>query len=316
MIETRVLARAILTLATVASLAAPAMAADMKGEYGARTIGSYPAVPVPAPIPIPDTFQWYIRGDAGYSLKSSGNLSVEGTPKLNLAGPGDHDGPFTGSFAFGRYITPSLRAEFGIDVRNQQTIGRPGSYNFTTKTAGPVDPVTGAATSDTNTYLADRQDTTTLASHTVMANMYYDVKTGSAFIPYIGAGLGVNVAQIKRRFTETANCTKAVNDTDPTLYVDPITGLPTGACGLNAPATLGPAGGAKGYTAYGPAMALMVGTAVQLHPGVSLDAGYRLMWQGSTPSIAMGSVMGDISKISAGARTDHELRMGLRWDIW
>jgi opacity protein-like surface antigen len=314
MIETRILARAVLTLATVASLAAPALAADMKGEYGARTVGSYPAVPVPAPIPLPDTFQWYLRGDVGYSLKSTGNLSVEGTPRLNLSGPSDHDGPFVGSLAFGRYVTPSLRAEFGIDVRNQQTISRPSSYSFTTRTpSGPPDAVTGLPTNDTNTYAADRQETGTLASHTLMVNAYYDLKTGGAFTPYVGAGLGLNIAQMKRSFSESASCTSSLNDADPTLYIDPLTGVRT--CGPGA-INHTPVGGAKGFTSYGPALALMAGTAVQLRPGVSLDAGYRLMWQGATPSIAMGSVMGDISKLTIGARTDHELRMGLRWDIW
>ena len=66
-------------LTAVLAVAAPALAADMKGEYGARAVGSYPAVPVPAPIPIPDTFNWYVRGDAGYSVKSTGNVSVTGT---------------------------------------------------------------------------------------------------------------------------------------------------------------------------------------------------------------------------------------------
>ena len=60
----------------------------------------------------------------------------------------------------------------------------------------------------------------------------------------------------------------------------------------------------------------MAGTSVDLGPGVKFDAGYRMMWQGNTPSISLGSVMGDISKIAVGARTDHELRMGVRWDIW
>ena len=65
------------------------------------------------------------------------------------------------------------------------------------RTAGPLDGG-GLPTTDTNTYLADRQDTTTLASHTLMANLYYDVKTGTRFTPYVGAGAGVAFGQMKR----------------------------------------------------------------------------------------------------------------------
>jgi opacity protein-like surface antigen len=304
---TSTLAHTALMLTAVVAIAAPASAADMKGEYGARAVGSYPAVPVPAPIPIPDTFNWYVRGDAGYSVKSQGNVSTSGTPQVSINGPGDHDGPFSGSLGIGRYITPSLRAEFGIDLRNNQTIGKGGkSYQFTKQT----DDGSGLGTFDTHTFQADRQDTTNLGSQTFMANLYYDVKTGTRFTPYIGAGAGVSLATIKRNFSETATCQSSVDSTG-TPYVDGA-GNPT----CNAPPTLLPASGRKVENAWGPAFALMAGTSVDLTTGVKLDAGYRMMWQGSTPSIAMGSVMGDISKLSAGARTDHELRMGLRWDIW
>jgi opacity protein-like surface antigen len=296
------LARTALLLTAVLAVATPAAAADMKGEYGARAVGSYPAVPVPAPIPIPDSFNWYVRGDAGYSLKSTGNVSASGIPQVTISGPGDHDGPFSGSLGFGRYITPSLRAEFGLDLRNNQTIGKGKGYAFTRTVV--TDPIAGST--DTHTFQADRQDTTNLGSQTFMANLYYDVKTGSRFTPYVGAGAGVSLATIKRNFSETAQCVSTVDSTG--TFTGP------GCSGSEPP--LPPASGRKVENAWGPAFALMAGTSVDLTTGVKFDAGYRMMWQGSTPSIAMGSVMGDISKISAGARTDHELRMGLRWDIW
>lgn len=302
---TSTLARTALMLTAVLAVATPASAADMKGEYGARAVGSYPAVPVPAPIPIPDTFNWYVRGDAGYSVKSTGNVSVTGTPQVDVAGPGSHDGPFTGSLGMGRYITPSLRAEFGIDIRNQQTIGRPKSYSFTETVPD------GFGGTDTHTHLANRQDTTTLASHTLMANLYYDVKTGTRFTPYVGAGAGVAFGQMKRSFSENAACQSSTNDVTG-AYLD---GAGNPVCG-GAPTPFADASGAKGINSWGPAFALMAGTSVDLTTGVKLDAGYRMMWQGSTPSISLGSVTGDISKISAGARTDHELRMGVRWDIY
>lgn len=315
------LARSALMLCAVAAVAAPVSAADMKGEYGARTVGSYPAVPVPAPIPVPETFNWYVRGDAGYSLRSSGNLSVTGTPQISTVGPSDQDGPYHGSLGMGRYVTPSLRIEFGLDLRNQQTIGRPKPYMFSNMAAGPVLPGP-VQTIDTNYYTADRRDNTTLTSHSLMVNAYYDIKTGGMFTPYIGAGAGLSFAQMRRSFTESAACTYSTNSDPATdalppynLGVDPVTGQPIRGCAASA-ATYAQGGGHKGVNDWGPALALMAGTAVQLRPGVSLDAGYRLMWQGSTPSIAMGSVMGDISKIAVGSRTDHELRMGLRWDIW
>lgn len=302
-----------LALAALGPATAPALAADMKSDYGSRVVGSYPAVPVPAPIPIPDTFSWYIRGDAGYSLKSQGTIATTGTPQVAIAGPSDHDGPFSGSFAFGRYVTPSLRAELGLDLRNQQTITKGSKqYNFTNTSVGPADAITFRPTTDTHTYLADREDTTNLGSHTLMANLYYDVKTGTAFTPYFGAGAGVSLAVIKRRYNESAGCVKSVNSSDPNLYVD-ANGNPI--CSPDA-SSFASTSGHKTENAYGPALAFMAGTAIDLRPGVAIDLGYRMMWQGSTPSISMGSVTGDISKLTANARTDHELRMGLRWNVW
>lgn len=301
------LARTALMLSAAVAVATPATAADMKGEYGARTVGAYPAVPVPAPIPVPDTFNWYIRGDAGYALSSDGKVSASGGPQVTIMDSADRDGPYYGGIGFGRYITPSLRAEFGMELRNQQTIAKPGTYRFESQTQ-----VLGVPNSiDTHTFEADRRDTTNLGSHTFMANLYYDLKTGTRFTPYVGAGAGLSLAVLKRRFSELADCVSTVNSVAG-ASLDPF-GNPTCSgshAGYNA------VGGSKVENRWGPALALMAGTAVELAPGVSLDAGYRFIWQANQPSITMGSVNGDQSKVSVGNRSDHELRMGVRWDIW
>ena len=146
-----------------------------------------------------------------------------------------------------------------------------------------------------------------------MANLYYDVKTGTRFTPYVGAGAGVAFGQMKRSYSESAALPRApTNDVAGALSRS----APENPTCSGTQTTFANADGAKGINSWGPALALMAGTSVDLSTGVKFDAGYRMMWQGNTPSISLGSVMGDISKISAGARTDHELRMGVRWDIW
>jgi opacity protein-like surface antigen len=329
MIEIKILARAALTLTTAATLAtsavSPAGAADMKGEYGARTVGSYPAVPVPAPIPIPDTFSWYVRGDAGYSVKSSGSISVQG-PALDVLKPEEQHGPFSGSFAFGRYVTPSIRAEVSFDLRNEQSVaqGRTQHYSFQkTMTAAPTNVSnvgpgnysgTNIATFDVHTYDVAREETTRNNTSSLMANAYYDLKTGSRFTPYVGAGAGVALSTLKRQYKETSTCLNSMNTW--TLF-DYVNVSPYGVPGCIPSAPAPTSGfGRRIANNIGPALALMTGVAVDVSPGVKFDAGYRFIWQGTAPNISMDSVSGEVSTIKIGARSDHELRMGVRWDIW
>ena len=284
---------------------ATALAADMKSEYGSRVVGAYPAVPVPAPIPIPDQFSWYVRGDAGYSVKSQGSMGVSGPATILNSQP--NDGPFQGSLGFGRYITPSLRAEFGIDLRNDRTIAKGGSYTFTrTEQVAPGPP----PSIDTHTYLTDRQDNTNQATHTFMASAYYDLKTGTSFTPYVGAGAGLALTVTKRNYNETANCTKTVNsDTGAVLDAQ---GNPVCTAALQSMS----AQDSQVVNKWGPAMSLMTGIAYQVTPGVSVDMGYRFMWQGTTTTIDMATLQGASSRIATSTHTDHELRMGVRWDIY
>lgn len=319
------LARTVLMLTAVMAVAVPATAADMKGEYGARTVGSYPAVPVPAPIPIPDSFNWYVRGDAGYAVKAQGSTTVAG-PALDIVGVEEQHGPYMGSIGFGRYITPSLRAEFSLDLRNNQPVvqGRVQHYSFQrVMDAAPTNVVnigpgysgTGIATFDVHTYDVAREEKAKVGATTLMANAYYDLKTGTRFTPYVGAGAGIALTVLKRQYKETSNCLNSYNTWTLFDYVNvsPYSGVP-GCIPSAPPATSG--GGSSLTNSIGPALALMTGVAVDISPGVKFDAGYRFMWQGTLPSLTMPAVSGEDSLIKIGARTDHELRMGLRWDIW
>jgi opacity protein-like surface antigen len=326
----RKLAAAAALLTVAATLAAPANAADMKGEYGARTVGSYPAVPVPAPIPIPDSFNWYVRGDAGFAVKSQGSITVKG-PALDIVGASENNGPYQGSIGFGRYITPSLRVEFNLDLRNDQPVvqGRVQHYTFQRVTNGTPTNVTNVgpgnysgtniATYDVHTYDVAREENAKNGTTTFMANAYYDLRTGTRFTPYVGAGAGLALTVFKRQYKEASNCIRTYNTWTLFDYInvspqgDPVTGLP--GCIPSAPAATNGGGGST-TNSLGPALALMTGVAVDISPGVKVDAGYRYMWQGTLPNLAMVAVSGDDSVIKIGARSDHELRLGLRWDLW
>jgi outer membrane immunogenic protein len=78
--------------------------------------------------------------------------------------------------------------------KNSWTAGGALGYNF----AGTGFPVRAEAEylyHDQFKYSANNSTTGTFSSkinvHTLFANAYYDIKTGTAFTPYVGAGLGV-----------------------------------------------------------------------------------------------------------------------------
>lgn len=74
---------------------------DYGGLKGGRDV-----VPVPAPNPANHPqLDWYVRGDIGYGFVSDGETS-------------DH---LFGGIGFGRYITPSLRADITIDFKDSSS---------------------------------------------------------------------------------------------------------------------------------------------------------------------------------------------------
>ncbi len=305
-----------LALGLAACSASTTEAADWNnGAGGIKDHGGMAGVPVPAPIPVMESFGWYVRGDIGYAVKSSGSSTTTTALGLSESHPYDpNDGPFHGGIGFGRYLTPGLRMDVTGDYRGAQKVHSGVTYyNGTTITDGPdvassrIDPITGAATgftaksSQINTFAIARSEEVRVANHSALVNLYYDFNRGGHFSPYVGAGLGLTIREGTVEYSEKGNCVFTQNSFDVPPGPQPCALPPYNKSGK--PTSVNFALGA----------AAMTGFTYQIRPGVLIDTGYRLSWQGGNTTIRPTGT-GDV--ISSGTRTDHEIRTGLRFNVW
>ena len=305
-----------LGLACLMGAAIPASAGDFGSDAGGMKDGIYDGVPVPAPQPIPlYEAQWYVRADLGYSFSATGRVSEELSPPTmapsTLYQIDDINGPVSIGFGGGRYITPSLRVELAVDLRNDTKVATSGSAIVgTIITDGGIRTDGGGnsvQTYDTHYYTVNREDKTRIGNYTGMVNLYYDFKNGSRFTPYFGVGGGVVLHTMKRKYTEISECYASTNTLDG-VYPGCIAGV-----GNDAQTRYEHKGG-KVANSWGLAAALMAGVSYELGDGYLLDTSYRYMWQGASTTVVANTLNGT-SKVRVGERTDHEVRVGIRMNI-
>jgi opacity protein-like surface antigen len=302
---------------------APAHAADMNGsQHGSMKDRGRGGTPVPAPMPVEEHYKYYVGGGVGYTARSSGDMDLSAggvAGGLPFGGYGEMSGPFVLSMLAGRYITPSLRTEIGLDIRTGQNRSRSMSYEAQLSGirdfGGPGAPDLRTVT---NTYTVDRNETVRLRNNTLMLNVYYDMNRGGRFNPYFGAGVGLSHVKFTRNSSEVAVCRDG--------GTDPVTGAPLPCWSGTTPDL--PAGVAVGNnnaeSGIGFAASLMAGLTYNLSERTHLDVGYRLMYQGAKAAVSSGSLghcaggcgATGISIMDVGSRVDHEIRTGLRWDLW
>lgn len=293
----------LLALGLTAFASEGAIAGDFNnGAGGLKDAGGLAGVPVPAPVPVMESFSWYTRADFGYAVKSSGNSVVwhafdGSTDSLSYD---RNEGPFLGTIGFGRYITPKLRWDATIDFRGSQKAQSGLNYRQgTTTKLGPVVDVNGTQVQsyDTNYFDIWRAEEVRFQNHTGLINLYYDFNRGSGFNPYVGVGAGLAVRVSEVSFRETGECAFSIND---------VTGFhPCVEPGYDK-------SGRPTNVNYGLAAAAMAGFTYEVRPGLLLDTGYRLSWQGGQNTVTLFG--GD--KVTGEARTDHEIRAGMRWNVW
>src|SRR6185312_4975718 len=116
---------------------APTWAADWGGI---KDMGGGVAVPVPAPAPVP-TFDadsdWYVGLAIGANISQSATITDTDTDFLGNSTPGHFakDSGDVGAspifgLTFGRYITPSLRAEIAIDYSPDAQISNDNNLGY------------------------------------------------------------------------------------------------------------------------------------------------------------------------------------------
>lgn len=126
------------------------------------------AVAVPAPMPIPDTTAWYVRGDVGYS--SFDDPQIVETNVYTLSNSNIDDTWSVGG-GFGYYFTHYLRGDITAEYI--------------------ADAEVSGINSDTNATLGGGVREFDVHSAVALANVYVDFNRNGHFTPYIGAGIGV-----------------------------------------------------------------------------------------------------------------------------
>jgi opacity protein-like surface antigen len=315
--------------ASLALLSGAAFAGDLSNSGpGGLKDGRGGAVPVPMPVAYEETYKYYLGGGLGWTFNSNGSMSITadhlrpGQAANWIDGYNQLQGPHVISLVAGRYITPSLRAELGIDYRSPQRPAKPSNtYYYDGQVKGTMkvtDNRVGSATlgqlvdsTQTNNYSVQRTEDVSTQNQTFMLNAYYDLNREGRFKPYIGVGIGLSRRDVTRGTVETVTgCSSGSNSVDATATGCQTAALPSY---LEAPGAI--RSSYEERTGWGLAGSLMAGASYKLTERTSWDLGYRMMYHGGNVSVVNAS-LGGFSSLNIGARLDHEIRTGLRFDVW
>lgn len=255
-----------LALALCAAGMVPALAG---GDYvpipdyrtGVNPYGA--ATPVPAPIPVP-VYEpaWYFRGDFAAGFGSDPSVTAFGTPfdggteGFNaLSYSSGFEPSFTGGVGVGYIWGPAIRTDLTVDVHSIM------HAKFYGTTPG-------------GTYVYDK---TRFISTILLANAYYDFRTGTPFTPYLGGGLGFGVNQLTRSDDQTGTVTDSVSRRTTDVQF---------------------------------AAAAMAGFYYDFSSFVAVDVNYRFLYVGGS-SVGV-PINGIGSELDVGSLNEHQIRAGLR----
>lgn len=298
-------------LSALAALPALGFSTANAADFGRGESYGGAAIPVPAPVPIPEIIdsQYYIRFDTGGTFDTSGDLDNIGS-YYELKADSDLSTSVFGSVGIGKYISRSIRAEVSFTVHDDYHLAGKDAqhYHEQLDAVGPdfFDGVNTYPTIDRNHYNVTRTEDLKFAQSYGLVSLYYDIHTGTAFTPYVGAGVGVSWRQLKRRYSETAVCDYTENSdyTYPPDACQPNPDLPDN---YNVSGTIN-------TTRWDIAAALMAGFAYEFTDGIHWDTGYRYLWQNGSMSVSAPTITGD-STIVFDSIEQHQVVTGLRFDI-
>lgn len=291
----------LLALGLAACAATTTEAADWNnGANGVRDHGGLAGVPVPAPIPVMESFQWYLRADIGMGLLSGGKFTESGLlfgttngdpattpiPTSSSWYDSKFDTFISGGLGVGRYFNPWLRGDITVETRTKSEVQGNGSYSYLEFAGGPPPIATG------NTVRGSLVEQTDVRDTTFLANGYWDLRERGRFTPYIGLGAGFAVRSLER----TATNTQAIYD-------------PAGVACCSTTNTF------KGKDhVLAPAASATAGAAIALSPGTVLDVNYKFTWIGEAESSML--INGQKSTYKVGDTQEHAIRAGVRWNVW
>ncbi len=297
--------------------ATDAGAADMINRGGGGSVKDGMAgVAVPVPRPIPEAFNYYVRVDVGYgkagkkgSLSETGAIFGDGgmlgllrSAPANFGYGGNgfsstysahgYDGGFIAGFGAGAYLSQRLRGDVTVDFRTDSKLSHGGAYSHDAWNRS-VNPNVAVA----NTRVQGSVfETVKIGSTVTMLNGYMDLTERGGFTPYVGGGFGVTFNRLERNTTNSE-----------TVVV-------TGACGVPAACPPTIVTTSSSANKVGIAAAGVVGFSYAFDHSKALDVNYRLQYiQGGEVS---GTSHRNDNTLKASDLWEHQLRAGLRWNIW
>jgi opacity protein-like surface antigen len=262
----------VLGASLIGAMMSPALA-DGDPYYSNGINPSGVRTPVPAPIPYPvDEADWYFRGDFAAGFGSSPSVNVLGTNLVeSVFGPvgwGESFEPsFTGGVGVGYIWGPNFRTDLTVDIHSIMHAEQNGS--------GVINVLGDPA-------FVTAEDKTKFMSTILLANAYYDIRTGSPWTPYLGAGVGFAVNQLTRNYT---------------LTVD------------DASATVG-----NRSTDVQFAAAAMAGVSYDFSSFFAIDVNYRFLHIGGSQVSLDEPGLSD-STVEIGDLNEHQIRAGFRFYV-
>ncbi len=278
---------------TVARLLAAALAATVSFSAAQAADMNVPIVVDQAPefVPVEVGNGWYLRGDIGYSVASSGGANGYRTftPPVTYGSDqfdaSEIETDFSGGIGVGYHFNNFLRGDVTAERFK-------GDFRGGTSSPTPCDgttPVgTGCASNDSSEFTA----------YSVMANAYVDFGTFAHVTPYLGAGVGMSYV----------SWDPLVN----TLYcVDGVA-----ACAAsNLTDVIHP-----GYDDWRLTYALMAGASYQVSKNTKVDFGYRWRHVDGGDFFGFDSASATSGAIGVQGEDDgfdsHEFRVGVRYDLF
>ncbi len=259
-----------------AAAAVPAAARD----HGLGLKGTYRghhAKPVPAPAPIPEYEpRYYIGLSVGYVAASSGSSRSYFLDADSPAIAGAPP-PVRDFDEFSGLWSVGITAGryFSHRLRGELEI----AFRNEERIAGGVD------VRNEDTFLETETDTRVRVSyHTFVGKLIYDLDRFRGFTPFVGAGFGGVVYNIQGQANTAVAGTEISAETSNDV-------------------------------AWGIALMVLGGVAIDLDHSKKLDIGYQGTWTSGDVSTVLTSIDGEQVRYTLEDRFDHEIRIGLRWDL-
>ncbi len=233
---------------------------------------------IPAPIPVPAPMP--VQESFSHYLRADIGWGFSGEPSYS------ETGAFYGATGItGRTVDSSDVFHGSIGAGTYWTPRFRTDVTLDFRGAQDVDAVT---TFDDGGTLGTARDRVQLRGTVGLFNAYWDLAPRGSFTPYVGAGIGFVYNQVDRDYLST-------EDVSTNL-------VQTGSGSANN---------------FGLAAALMAGASFSWNHGWVVDVGYRALYMdGSEFSIPLTGAVGGASRLDIGSQWEHQIRVGLRANIW